>query len=120
MKIKIKHSPGEWMHVMRRSLMMLATGVAGTLWSAVLLVINVVLWTVSRVRSVIRRHPCASVVATFMVMLLVVAVTHMRMKVRLTTAEWQRDSLELRLDSIKTLTGATASYFRYQKYQSEK
>lgn len=39
---------------------------------------------------------------------------YMHMKVRLTTVEWQRDSLKMQLDSINELHGKTAEYSRFE------
>lgn len=39
---------------------------------------------------------------------------YMHMKVRLTTVEWQRDSLKIQLDSINELHGKTAEYSKFE------
>lgn len=40
--------------------------------------------------------------------------SYMHMKVRLTTVEWQRDSLKMQLDSINELHSKTAEYSRFE------
>lgn len=95
------------------------TGLIRLLWVIILLVINIIATALNWVKNTIKKKPCLSVLATFVVMLLFIAVVHMRMKVKLTTAEWQRDSLESKLDSIKDLYGNKVSYFKYQKYTEE-
>lgn len=79
--------------------------------------INIVATALNLGKNAIKKNPCLSVLATFVVMLLFIAVVHMRMKVKLTTAEWQRDSLEQKLDSIKVVNGTSVSYYKYQPYK---
>lgn len=40
---------------------------------------------------------------------------YMHMKVRLTTVEWQRDSLKIQLDGINELHSKTAEYSRFEQ-----
>lgn len=70
------------------------TGLIRLLWVIILLVINIIATALICGKNAIKKKPCLSVLTTFVVMLLFIAVVHMRMKVKLTTAEWQRDSLE--------------------------
>ena len=93
------------------------TGLIRLVWVIVLLVINIIATALNWVKNAIKKKPCLSVLATFVVMLVFVAVVHMRMKVKLTTAEWQRDSLEQKLDSIKVVNGTNVSYYKYQTYK---
>lgn len=95
----------------------LLTGLIRLLWVIILLVINIVATALNWVKNTIKKKPCASVLMTFAVMLVFIAVVHMRMKVKLTTAEWQRDSLEQKLDSVKVFTNGNVSYFKYQQYK---
>lgn len=96
----------------------LLRGLIRLVWVIVLLVVNIIATALIWGKNAIKKKPCLSVLATFVVMLLFIAVVHMRMKVKLTTAEWQRDSLELKLDSIKVANGTKVSYFKYQQYKS--
>lgn len=96
----------------------LLRGLIRLVWVIVLLVINIIATALNWVKNAIKKKPCLSVLATFVVMLVFVAVVHMRMKVKLTTAEWQRDSLEQKLDSVKIFTNGDVSYFKYQQYKS--
>lgn len=93
------------------------TGLIRLLWVIILLVINIIATALNLGKNAIKKKPCLSVLATFVVMLLFIAVVHMRMKVKLTTAEWQRDSLEQKLDSIKVANGTKVSYYKYQPYK---
>ena len=96
----------------------LLRGLIRIVWVIVLLVVNIIATALNWVKNAIKKKPCLSVLATFVVMLVFVAVVHMRMKVKLTTAEWQRDSLEQKLDSVKIFTNGDVSYFKYQQYKS--
>ena len=96
----------------------LLRGLIRLAWVIVLLVINIIATSLNWVKNTIKKKPCASVLMTFAVMLVFIAVVHMRMKVKLTTAEWQRDSLEQKLDSVKVFTNGNVSYFKYQQYKS--
>lgn len=93
------------------------TGLIRLIWVIILLVINIIATALICGKNAIKKKPCLSVLATFVVMLLFIAVVHMRMKVKLTTAEWQRDSLEQKLDSIKVVNGTNVSYYKYQPYK---
>ena len=96
----------------------LLRGLIRIVWVIVLLVVNIIATALNWVKNAIKKKPCLSVLATFVVMLVFVAVVHMRMKVKLTTAEWQRDSLEMRLDSVKVINNnGNVSYFKYQQYK---
>lgn len=96
----------------------LLRGLIRLAWVIILLVINIIATALNWVKNTIKKKPCASVLMTFAVMLVFIAVVHMRMKVKLTTAEWQRDSLEQKLDSVKIFTNGDVSYFKYQQYKS--
>lgn len=91
----------------------LLTGVLRLAWATVLLVVNIIVKVTGTTVSGIRKAPCVAVGVTFAAMLLLVAVTNMRMKARLTTAEWQRDRMELRLDSLREMYGLEDTYTRY-------
>ena len=96
----------------------LLRGLIRIVWVIVLLVVNIIATALNWVKNAIKKKPCLSVLATFVVMLVFVAVVHMRMKVKPTTAEWQRDSLEMRLDSVKVINNnGNVSYFKYQQYK---
>lgn len=95
------------------------TGLIRLLWVIILLVINIVATALNWVKNAIKKKPCVSVLMTFAVMLVFIAVVHMRMKVKLTTAEWQRFRLEQTLDSIKDLDSDTVGYFKYQGYRAK-
>lgn len=96
----------------------LLRGLIRLVWLIILLVVNIIATALNWAKNTIKKKPCTSVLMTFAVMLVFIAVVHMRMKVKLTTAEWQRDSLEMRLDSVKVINNnGNVSYFKYQQYK---
>lgn len=97
----------------------LLRGLTRLVWVIILLVVNIIATALNWVKNTIKKKPCASVLMTFAVMLVFIAVVHMRMKVKLTTAEWQRFRLEQTLDSIKELDSDTVGYFKYQGYRAK-
>lgn len=92
------------------------TGTLRLLWAACLLFVNIVLHALCRMARIIRRHPCTAVTTAVVTLALVNVVTYVEMKTRLTTAEWQRDKAELKLDSVLTLNGTKPTYYKFEKY----
>lgn len=92
----------------------LLSGVLGLMWATILLLANSAVRGYKKLIAAIRAYPCVATAATFLLMLVVAIAIHMQMKVKLTTAEWQRDSLQQRLDSAKV--GRTLTYYKYQNY----
>ena len=88
-------------------------GLAMILWFLVLTIINIIAWLWQEVSGCIKKAPLLSVAITFIVMAVIAMGVYRQMKVKLTTARWQRDSLEQRLDSVKILDANNTSYFRY-------
>lgn len=111
--IKIKYSPSELGKYAKNAILSLVTGLFSIAWAVILLIINIARWCSFKLFEAIRKKPILSVGITFAVMLIVAAVVHHQMKVKLTTARWQRDSLEQRLDSIQILDKGNTTYFRY-------
>ena len=102
--IKIKYTPNELGKYAKSAILALATG---------LFSINIARWCSSKLFEAIRKKPLLSVGITFAVMAIVAVVVHHQMKVKLTTTQWQRDSLEQRLDSIQILDKGNTTYVRY-------
>lgn len=117
--IKIKYLPSDLWHFFKSAVKSLATGLCRIVWVVILFAVNIVLWAISEVKELIRKSPVISVCVTFVIMLVVAVGVHMQMKAKLTTAEWQRDSLEQKLDSIKVLSNTNNRYYRYQRYNPE-
>lgn len=114
--IKFRYTRHELWRYFRNAVGSLLRGFVRLAWSAVLLAANMALWARGLAASLVRRAPCAAVGVTFAVMLTVALAVHARMKVRLTTAEWQRDRLALKLDSMRMLHGE--AHFGYQAYKA--
>lgn len=115
--IKLRYTRQELYKFFKEAVFSAATGLFRIMWAIILFVINIALWLASTTVKLIRKSPCLSVCVTFAIMLFVTIVSNMQMKARLTTAEWQRDSFELRLDSVLTLRGDKSGYFKYQSYK---
>lgn len=92
-------------------------GLARIVWSAFLLLANVTIVVAEYVAGLIRKAPVASVGVTFAVMAVVSMVSYADMKTKLTTAEWERDSVAVRLDSALTMSGAKPTYYKYEPYK---
>ena len=112
--IKIKYTPSEFHKYVKKVILSLATGIFGIVWAIILLLSNGAIWCAQRVSEGIKKSPLLSVAITFTVMVVVAIAIHMDMKYKLTTAEWERDSLEQKLDSIKVFEKGSTSYYRYQ------
>lgn len=113
MKIRIRYTWAELCEGMASSLRSLfLDGLFCLLWSVAMLVANAVMWCAGKAASAIRRKPVAAVGVTIGVAVVATAAVYMQMKTRLTTAEWQRDSLELRLDSLCEAYGINPTYTR--------
>lgn len=93
------------------------TGALRLLWAAFLLLVNIVLHALGRTARVIRHHPCTAVAIVVVSLTLVNVVTYMELKTRLTTALWQRDKAELKLDSVQTMNGTKPTYYKFEKYK---
>lgn len=96
------------------------TGFVKSAWAIALVVINLATAGFHACLRGIRSYPCVTAVVTFMVMATITLAVHVRMKVKLTTAEWQRDSIERRFDSVMVLYGNQANYYKYQTYKGNK
>lgn len=118
--IKIKYLPHDLWVFFKNAIQSLATGLFRILWVVILFAINIVLWVAFEIGKSIKKAPVMAVCITFVMMLIVVIAVHMQMKAKLTTAEHQRDSLELKFDSIKVLSSDNLRYFRYQEYKTDK
>lgn len=117
--IKIKYIPSDLWCFFKSAVKSLAIGLFRIVWVVILFVVNIILWTISEAKELIRKAPVLAVCITFCVMLIVAILVHMEMKTKLTTAEHQRDSLELKYDSVKVLYGEDTNYFRYHEYKAE-
>lgn len=116
--VKIKHEFNEIKSIAKKAVKSLLRGFCGIIWVVILFFVNIAITLYSASVRAIRCKPCISVAVTFLIMCCVVFATHVKMKVKLTTAEYQRDQLEIKLDSIKVVKGEKNSY-GYQAYKSK-
>lgn len=119
MKIKWKYLPKDLWDFFKGALQSFFMGLLRILWTVILMVVNIMLWVASEIGKSIKKAPVLAVCITFVMMLVVVVAVHMQMKTKLTTAEHQRDSLELKFDSMKVLSSDNNRYFKYQDYKAE-
>lgn len=83
-------------------------------WCAVLVVVNLVAAFGRLVRTCVKRWPMRTLLFALAGMSLLTIVVFMDMKVRLTTCEWQRDSLQQKVDSAEAWRkGHTVKYVGY-------
>lgn len=90
-------------------------GLARIVWSAFLLLANITIVVTEYIAGLIRKAPVVSVGVTFAVMLVASVVSYADMKTKLTTAEWERDSVAIRLDSALTMSGTKPTYYKYER-----
>lgn len=115
-KIRVIYTWQEWRAMFRRTLKLLFQSLFCSLWAVILLFVNLADRAVKTAVRAVRSYPCVSVGVTIAAMTVVILATHASMKYKLTTAEHQRDSLIIKIDSIKVLNGDKVSYFRYKSY----
>ena len=84
-------------------------------WCVVLVVVNLVAAFWRLVRACVKRWPMRTLLFALAGMSLLTIVVFMDMKVRLTTCEWQRDSLQQKVDSAEAWKkGHTVKYVGYE------
>lgn len=110
--MKIKYTFKELRHYAADAFRRLFTGIGRLLWTVCLLTINAAIGAYLIATAAIRRRPCVAVMLTFLIMSAVCVFTYCSMKVRLTTADWQRQQAMMHADSIAEAAGITANYTR--------
>lgn len=84
-------------------------------WCVALVVVNLAAWFGRLVKMCVKRWPMRTLLFTLAGMSLLTVVVFMDMKVRLTTCEWQRDSLRQKVDSVEAWKkGHTVKYVGYE------
>ena len=84
-------------------------------WCMVLVVVHLGAGFVRLVKMCVKRGPMRTLLFTLAGMSLLTIVVFMDMKVRLTTCEWQRDSLRQKVDSAEAWKkGHTVKYVGYE------
>ena len=98
-KIKVEYSRAELLDYVKKSFVLLLEGSVRIVWSACLVITNACLWTGRKAYGFINKNPGLSVAILFALMSIMTVAVYASMKERLTTAEWQRDSLKVKVDS---------------------
>ena len=96
-----------------------AMGILGSMvrvpWCLVLVVVNLAAGFARLVRACVKRWPMRTLIFALAGMSLLTLVVFMDMKVKLTTCEWQRDSLQQKVDSAEAWKkGHTVKYVGYE------
>lgn len=113
MKVKLQYTWRELGRYVLDALKSFLTGLIRLGWSVALLVANVAVGAAQTASKTIKAKPLAAVGVTFAVMLMAMVFQHCSYKYKLTTAEWQKGQLQMRLDSVGELRDTTATYSRY-------
>lgn len=114
--MKMIHTPAEYGKMVKRGLFAFLRGLITLGWCLPVGVLSCAVWGGKVAKMVFDRHPRTTLTAISVILCLAWAISYMEMKTKLTTAEWQRDSLRLKVDSINELSGKTATYTRiYQR-----
>lgn len=115
--MKIKYTQKELLAYFIEAVGSLFRGFCRIIWTVFLLFANITIAVAMYVAGLIRKAPVLAVCLTFAVMFVASVVSYAEMKTRLTTAEWQRDSLTMKLDSVLTMNNTKKSYYRFEKYK---
>nr|DAS34871.1 MAG TPA: hypothetical protein [Caudoviricetes sp.] len=114
--MKIIHKPAEYGKMVKRGLFAFLRGLITLCWCMPVGIVSCAVWGGKAAKRVFEKHPRTTLTAISVILCLGWAISYMEMKTKLTTAEWQRDSLRLKVDSINELSGKTATYTRiYQR-----
>lgn len=121
-KIKLRFTWHEIGEGLLDSLKGIGENLVVLLFSIILVPVNLIIRLGDWLKQEITERPIPSVIATFCAMLTIgvfaCIITYAQFKCKLTTAEWQRDSMEMKLDSINALHDPTIGYTRFQPYKS--
>lgn len=112
--MKMIYSPKGLWHYACHSLLLLASGIVRLPWLVLLVIVNLVAGFARKIAECARRWPVRTLLATIATMGLLTFVVFADMKAKLTTAEWQRDSLRMKVDSAKAWhAGHVVKYTEY-------
>lgn len=120
-KIKLRFTWREIGEELLDSLKGIGENLVVLLLSIILVPVNLIIRLGDWLKQEITERPIPSVIATFCAMLAIgvfaCIITYAQFKCKLTTAERQRDSIELKLDSINALHNPDIGYTRYRPYR---
>ena len=94
----------------------LVSGLFRSLWAIVLLAANTAIYAYRKVVSGIKGYPVAAVIVLLFVLAISNLMNYANMKVKLTTAEWRHDQLQMHMDSVYEVYNIRPSYTRLQRY----
>lgn len=89
-----------------------------SLWAIILLVINTAVLAYRKAAQGIKSRPMAAVIVLLFILAISNTVNYVRMKVKLTTAEWQYDQLRIHMDSVYEAYNIHNSYSRLVRYET--
>lgn len=91
-------------------------GLFRSLWAIILLAANTAVFAYRKAVSGIKGYPVAAVVVLLFVLAVSNLMNYASMKVKLTTAEWRYDQLQMHMDSVYEAFDIQPSYTRLQRY----
>lgn len=94
-------------------------GFSRTLWAIILLIINTAVFAFHKAAQGIKQAPVAVVIVLLFVLAISNLANYASMKAKLTTAEWQADKLQMRLDSVYEAYNIQSSYSRLVRYEHQ-
>ena len=103
----------------RRALKGFFLGLSRSLWAIVLLVINTAIFALCKAAQGIKQAPVAVVIVLLFVLAITNLANYASMKAKLTTAQWQTDRLQMRLDSVYEAYNIDSSYSRLVRYEHQ-
>ena len=113
--MKVIYSKQELGRYFRLTAMGILASMVRVPWCMVLVVVNLAAAFGRLVRACVKRWPMRTLLFALAGMSLLTIVVFMDMKVRLTTCEWQRDSLQQKVDSVEAWKkGHTVKYVGYE------
>ena len=109
-------SYSELLSFMRGAFKGLVFGLFRTLWAIILFGINTAIFAYRKAVSGIKGYPVAAVIVLLFILAITNLANYANMKVKLTTAEWRYDQLQIHMDSVYEAYNIHKTYSRLQKY----
>ena len=106
----------ELLHFARGAFQGLVSGLFRSLWAIILLAANTAIFAYRKAVSGIKDYPVAAVIVLLFVLAISNLMNYANMKVKLTTAEWRYDQLQIHMDSVYEAYNIHKTYSRLQKY----
>lgn len=113
-------SYGVWKDNIKRSLKRVLSGVCFFLYTIIAGGISIVYMLAMALWNRLKAHKMAVIVTALITETVVSGISFAQMRARVVNAEWQRDRLAIKLDSVMELDGRKPSYSRLEAYNAEK